>query len=63
MKQKITADEIMNGIRSLAQSQGLYSRLWRNICELGDADRKRLEQELEDQNFTDFVDFVLWFEG
>lgn len=55
-------EEILNGIKELAKSQGFYGRLYESIME--DEEKKEQFKELvEKQNFTDFVDFVMWLEG
>lgn len=46
----------------LAQSQGFYSRLYRDLNELPEEEFNNVMTELEAQNFTDVVDMVLFFE-
>ena len=48
--------EIKSVIQTLARSQGLYGRLLRQITPEGYA-------YLEEQNFKDALDLVLWLEG
>lgn len=58
-------DRIMDEIESLAQSQGFYGRLYRDLCEVrySDADEwQDVVNELEAQKFTDAVSMVLYFE-
>lgn len=55
-------EKILNGIKSLASSQGFYGRLYNNLIEDEDFMMK-FKEEVERQNFTDFVDFVMWLEG
>lgn len=58
--------EILDVIKSLAPSQGFYGRLYRRLMELADEDPESYEmavQELEDQNFQDSVDLILYLEG
>jgi hypothetical protein len=50
-------------IRNLAKSQGLYGRLLEEIEELDVADLENLIHFLEEKNFKDEVDFVLFYEG
>lgn len=55
-------EEILQGIKSLAGSQGFYGRLYESIME--DEERKEQFKELvEEQNFSDMVDFIMWIEG
>ena len=49
-------DEIINTFRSLARSQGSYGRLLDNMTD------EALDY-LEEQNFTDPVDMILFIEG
>lgn len=51
----MTKDEILQVFRSLAKSQGFYGRLLRDITEEG-------LQYLEDQNFKDVLDLILFIE-
>ena len=46
----------------LAQSQGLYGRLLRNIDEMDEEDREKVWSDLESQNFKDAVDLILYIE-
>lgn len=46
----------------LAQSQGLYGRLLRDIDEMPEEDRERFWSDLESQNFKDAVDLILYIE-
>ena len=55
--------EILATITSLAGSQGAYGRLLRNIQELSPEDKESLWEMLEEQNFKDSVDFILYVEG
>ena len=51
----MTKDAILQVFRDLAQSQGFYGRLLENITEDG-------LQYLEDQNFKDVIDLILFIE-
>ena len=51
-------DDILAAIKSLAHSQGSYGRLYEAIKDNDDA----LEY-LEEQNFSDPVDLILFLEG
>ena len=58
-------DEILKVIGSLASSQGFYSRLYSNLTELrmNDPDEyDRIMTQLEEQNFKDAVDLVMYLE-
>lgn len=57
----MSKQEIWNTICSLSQSQGLYGRIKVGILESG---RKAdILQQLEDRNFNDAVDLIMFFEG
>ena len=49
-------DEILNTFRSLARSQGSYGRLLDNLTD------EALDY-LEEQNFTDTLDLIMFIEG
>ena len=58
-------DEILGVFAELAQSQGFYGRLLRNIEELQECDPDMYEEfmtELEEQNFHDALDLILYIE-
>lgn len=52
------SDEILNIIKSLAQNQGFYGRLLEQI-----QDNEEALEYLEQQNFKDSVDLILFLEG
>lgn len=53
-------NEILANIRILANSQGFYGRLYRDIME---ADNKEeILEYLENQNFGDVVSMIMFFE-
>jgi len=57
--------QIRAEIQDLARSQGFYGRLLRDIEELEQEEPESAEQfwkDLEDQNFEDSLDMVLYFE-
>jgi len=59
-------NEIVDFIRSLARSQGSYTRLYNNIMELKETDKegyKKLKTVLEKQHFKDNLDIIFYFEG
>lgn len=55
--------EIMETIKSLASSQGLYGRLYRDLMELDEDEYDEVMTELESQNFKDGVDLVMFIES
>lgn len=56
-------EEIMETIKSLASSQGLYSRLYRDLMELDEEKYNEVMTELESQNFKDGIDLVMFIES
>lgn len=59
----LTRKEIYEAIESLAKSQGFYARLLNRINGAEDEDRDVFFIKLEEQNFKDTVDLVLYLEG
>lgn len=58
-------EEIMAAIRSLAESQGYYGRLYNELWEMQTNDPEGWEEvknNLEAQNFSDSLDMVMYFE-
>lgn len=58
-------EQIMAAIRSLAESQGYYGRLYNELREMQTKDPDEWEEAknaLEGQNFNDTLDMVLYFE-
>ena len=58
--------EVIEVIKTLAKSQGFYSRLYSTIMKVAETDRDRFDnfcRELEKQNFKEPVDVVLFFES
>ena len=58
-------EQIMAAIRSLAESQGYYGRLYNELREMQTNDTKKWEDvknTLESQHFKDSLDMVLFFE-
>lgn len=58
-------EQIMAAIRSLAQSQGYYGRLYNELLEMQTNDPDKWEEvknTLEAQNFNDTLDMVMYFE-
>lgn len=56
-------EEIMETIKSLSSSQGLYDRLYRDLMELDEDEYDEVMTELESQNFKDGVDLVMFIES
>ena len=56
-------EDILNAIRELASSQGLYGRLYRDLMELDEDEYEQVMLELESQNFKDEVDLVMFIES
>lgn len=57
--------EIIQTIKDLAKSQGFYGRLLYEIEDAKENDKEKYERmkaTLEEQNFKDAVDIVLFFE-
>lgn len=58
-------EQIMAAIRSLAESQGYYGRLYNELWEMQTNDHEKWEEvknKLEAQNFSDSLDVVMYFE-
>lgn len=51
-------EQILNNIRMLSNSQGFYCRLYNDI-----KDNDEALDYLEQQNFKDVVDLILFLEG
>ena len=54
-------EQILNAIRSLAASQGFYGRLY-NALTNGSEQAEEFLATMEEQNFGDVVDMVMWLE-
>ena len=58
-------EQIMAAIRSLAESQGYYGRLYNDLREMQTNDPEKWEEvnnTLEGQHFKDSLDMVMYFE-
>lgn len=58
-------NEILDVVRDLAQSQGLYGRIlayWEELMENAPDEWIEIANELEAQNFKNTVDFILYVE-
>lgn len=54
--------EILEMIKSLASSQGFYTRLYQYLSEGSEESEEYLDM-LEEKNFKDPVDLILYLEG
>lgn len=55
-------NEILRAIYDLSKSQGFYGRLYRTLIELNTEDYEQVMGNLEEQNFKDTLDLVLFME-
>ena len=65
-KKFMTRRQILDTIKDLARSQGLYSRIYEAIQSLKEADPDQYDyfmNHLVNQQFTNPVDLVLFFEA
>lgn len=58
----MTKQEILNSIKSLASSQGFYSRLYEKLSDNSKESSKVLDK-LESLNLKDSVDLVMYLES
>lgn len=56
-------NEILETLRQLARSQGMYGRLLASIEEMPEDNYRELFDILESQNFKDPIDLILYLEG
>lgn len=59
-------EQIMEAIRQLAHSQGSYGRFYCALCRLRDDEPEKFDKcmaVLEEQNFKDAVDLVMYLES
>lgn len=56
-------EELLKLIKDLAKSQGFYGRLLQQIMGLDDEAQNDFWDYLEEKNFKDGVDFILFIEG
>jgi hypothetical protein len=54
--------QILNAIQSLAASQGFYGMLYNKLSD-GSENSENALNIMEQQNFTDAVDMVMWLEN
>lgn len=58
-------EQIMETVKQLAQSQGSYGRFYRALCEMRDNEPERFDDAmtmLEEKNFKDAVDLIMYLE-
>lgn len=55
-------EDFLKNIETLAQSQGYYGRLLKQLEELDDEELDEVKAEIEKQNFKDILDIVMYFE-
>ena len=56
-------EEILNTFRQLAKGQGFYGSLLNRLEEADEESREAFLKELEEQNFKDPVDLILYIEA
>ena len=64
-KKYLDYEDFKEFVASLSHSQGFYSRLYNNLLEMEENDIESLEKlkkTIEEQHFTDTLDFVFWLE-
>lgn len=61
MKKYLSYEEIMDFIKTMACSTGLYGRLYRDIMETKES-QEEFKKIVEQQKFETTLDFVYWFE-
>ena len=58
-------EQIMETVKQLAHSQGSYGRFYRALCDMRDNEPDRFDKAmtmLEEKNFKDAVDLILYLE-
>lgn len=55
-------EEFLQVVKTLAKSQGFYSRVLRKIESLRGEELDDFKEHIEEQNFKDAVDVVYYFE-
>ena len=55
-------EEFLQVVKTLAKSQGFYSRVLRKIESLQGEELEDFREHIEEQNFKDAVDVVYYFE-
>lgn len=57
----MSKEQILSAIRSLAFSQGFYGRLYERLTD-GSEEAENALDVMEQQNFGDTVDMIMWLE-
>lgn len=58
-------EQIMETVKQFAQSQGSYGRFYRDLCEMRNNEPERFNEAmtmLEEKNFKDAVDLIMYLE-
>lgn len=58
----MTRHEILDLIRNLANSTGLYGRLWYDICGMDEDDKEEMFTRWESIGFKDELEFIRYYE-
>lgn len=58
----MTRHEILDLVRNLANSTGLYGRLWYDICGMSEDDKEEMFAYWESIGFEDELEFIRWYE-
>lgn len=64
-KKYLDYEDFKDFVGSLSHSQGFYSRLYRDLLEMENNDVESLEKlrkTIDEQHFTDTLDFIYWLE-
>lgn len=61
MKDYLDFEDIMVFIKAMAQSTGLYGRLYNAIMETEES-QEEFKRIVDEQKFKDTMDFVMWYE-
>ena len=56
-------EEILNNIKMLANQQGFYGRILNTLEETDESERNNVLQLLEEPNFQDVIDMVIYLES
>lgn len=58
----MSKESILNSIGAMARTQGFYKRLYAELTN-GTAEAEEKMMEMENQNFRNVIDMVMWCEG
>lgn len=60
----MTYEEFLEVIKTLAKSQGFYSRVLKSIQNItNEVELEDFRQHIEEQNFKDAVDVIMYYES